>query len=537
MLSLSVLGLFGIGSLFPIATATLALLSCLALLKLPPVVARVRSRRQATLILDQAALRTEAPHALADGEFWQRLAHRAAAAHPCDDVLIAELPPFSWRLKIWPNGDLNESVIVEKRRDIRRTPFADLNGVWGASITNDFLVMKDVSAVLVPLALNGEVEGYLILIGNIAARHFTKDPERAQNLAADLARVVRGRRLARAQSGEFRGENGDAGKAATDLNRMRAALEELKLLNNLVQHAPVGLFYADSFGDVRIIAKHTMAWLSRYQVHTPRLGSDGALGPGTLPLLKLVAELARHTPGVLPQLSDITESGFELTLFPPPESDNPKSLCLKVVRLSNESDVEASGFVATLTEVQSVTASLVPGVSRIPTRGDPLVVVSLAKLVASAVQSAAMRTSGHVKLQTPRDAANVIAHKTSFRKALEEFLVEAVEQGGKGSAPVLVLSEAEGLIELKIVDLRLGAPVAALRRTLLAPSEPPPGLDAFARFALAVENSHGSLSLDTQEGWGSTLTTRLLKARPRVELLETVDIPKLASISTLRGLD
>jgi hypothetical protein len=483
-----------------------------------------RADRDAQRVLQGAGriLSLRAPGARDEGEFWRRLARTAAQAHAAETILVAELPPFSWRLKVWSNGESDESVIKERRRDIRRTPYSNLQGVPVASVVHDYLVMKNTPAVLVPLIAMNEVEGYLIMIGKSAADEFIERPQISASLADGLAEMIRQYRQARLEDEAWRGE-GPIGALAADedanvLERARAAMGELRLLRALVRDAPVGLFYADSFGDVRILGRTVTRWLPEFGIEAPA-ASDGSIDAGQLTLKQLLGGLAQKTGATPPALTEIDAGGYSLEV-PVPQSagQRVKSLSLRVVALQKGTNRDPTGFVGSLTESAILTASLIPRPSILQQTVSSLQVFPLSKLLADLVAQIAHRTEGKVALQSPRDECHVVAHRADLESALETFLVEAARHAGGKNGPVLALSEKRSRVELRILDLRLDAPRPALERTLRAPSSPPAGLDALGGLILAVENSHGEVRLASDQSWGTVLVLALIRARPRVEV-------------------
>src|SRR5688572_5998415 len=149
--------------------------------------------------------------------------------------------------------------------------------------------------------------------------------------------------------------------------------------------------------------------------------------------------------------------------------------------------------------------------------GNSLQVFSLSKFVTGLVDDMATRTQGRVQLETPRDVAHVVAHRAELQTALEQFLLDASNHAGSKSGPVLAIKERRQRVELRVMDLRLDAPEAALERTLLAPGSPPDGLEALGELVRAIQNSHGDVKLSLEDSWGVVLTASLVRARPRVE--------------------
>ncbi len=511
--------------LFPLPSCALGLLVGWFVAELPDRLAERRADRSAEELLRKASrqLQVRAPPYLDEDEFWQNLARKASQAHPADEVLVAELPPFSWRLKVWPNGELDESVIKERRRDIRRTPYANRQGVPVASVTHDYLVMKGVPTVLVPIAYRGEVEGYLMLIGQDAADYFNNDPSVAQNLADDMANLVRQRRQVLLDDEGYRhpatlpGRTTRATAAEEVLTGARTALAELHLVSSVLQAAPVALCYADPFGDVRILGRAWLEWVPRLSAELRPLGPLGTLKPGELSLRQLVGAISQQVGKAAPLLSGLDSDGFQLDV-PVSKAQNKgvKALRMRVFRLE-ENEGEVGGFMAALMELPATSDSLVPRASAAPSQGTGLTVFSLARLLQRMVSSLSSDSRSKVKLQTPREPAHVVGYRAELKEALEDFLIAAGSLAGKASGPIVSVREFDHRVQVRLLDLKLGAPAAALERTVLAPSVPPPGLASLGNLVRAVENSHGYVEVRTDDSWGLELELNFVRARPRIE--------------------
>lgn len=524
-------GAYGVLPLLPGTAMTSSVLAAWVLCVGVQRVAVARDASSAVRVLEKARhhARTLAPEALEAEEFWQRLARRASQAHPCDDVLVAELPPFAWRLRVWPNGELTESVIRERRRDIRRTPYSNDHGVAVASVVDNYLVMADVPTLLSPLALDGEVEGYLILIGRSAVDAFHQAPERTQSLSVDLADMIRSRRWVRASLEGSSSPPGarQRGEQAGILEGARAAADEVELLLALVSHAPFGLGFADAFGDVRMLGRAASEWLPKYGVTVPEANRDGMLPPGALTLHQVVEVFAARAGTTAPSPSEIGDDPYEIEVARPDDDGNAgTSLRLSVRRMLQSSERGLLGFVISIVEHNTGSDSQRPQLARLPTRGDPLSSFSLTHLLRSTVTEALAQSGVGIKLETPRSPYPVIGHRKELRAALVEFLVDAATRSGK-QGPVLVVKSRRRRTELVILDLRLGAPVSALRRALAAPSQPPEGLEVLGRLASAVLNSHGEVTLGGEDEWGSSVTVSLYRATPREEWEPPVDLHEL----------
>ena len=509
---------FGFGYLLPLPSLGVIASLFVGLTALPALVAAQRARVGASRVLGEA--QSLAAHAayLSDQDFWTRMVRRVEQTHAADGVLVAELPPFSWRLRVWPNGDLNESIIKERRRDVRRTPFVDDAGSRRAHIVDGFLVMSGTPCVFAPLEASGELEGYLILIGKPAAHAFVERPQATERLADEVALLIRNRRLERTRADAWRRPAGmlvenPAKWSENLLDQARSATEGLELLQELFRAAPVGLLYADAFGDVRLLGRELTEQLKIFGVSLPDASSAGSIPPGRLTLAKLLSDVSRLSGRAAPNFSDITPQGIslELTL----ESGQLLELLLQRLEVNGE----PSGFLATLIAIdRSADAGAAPeGIQRMPERGDPLTVFSLAELVSETVDAIARDIQVKLRFQTPRETGHVIGHRRELGDALAAFLVDVARSAPSSAGPVLTLRERGQWVELSLIDLKLGVPESAMQRTVVAPSVPPPGLEPLARFVRAIEESHGRVRVKGEESWGVKLTIGLVRARPRVQ--------------------
>ncbi len=523
VLAASFVGAWGFGGLLPGVSATTCLALAMGLSLAPEARARRSAQKQAEALL-ASSLENKTVGLVEDddAEFWSRLADRAEQAHPADSVLVAELPPFEWHLKVWPHGDVTEAIIKERRRDIRRTPYSDERGVPVTCVTRRYLVMQDWPAVLVPMIADEEVEGYLILVGPQAESAYQDAPERTRRVAADLAALARQRRLAQEQKQAKMGLGWE--HPARLVEGTRDMLEELSLMTVLFQSAPVGLLYADSFGDVRLIGSVLFSVLADLKVPLPPTKEAGVLKPGELPLSRVLEAF-----GKTKSLADIAQEDVELIT-----TDSEGHKWALVVRHLPGDEGVTSGYVAAMRSVdvqgeQGTDAELV----RFPAeRGDPLVVFSLAQLVVELLGDLKSQGELKLRLQTPRTHAMVVAHSSLLRRGLEQFLLDMSKRSVE-SAPVITLAETEGTVELSFLDVHLGVPAGAVRRALAAPSVPPPGLASLSTLTKAVEDCHGHVRVETDVDWGLTVVVELIRARPKVK----PDLDAIASKSLSEVID
>ena len=149
---------------------------------------------------------------------WSRgkIASLAEQWHPANVVLVAQLPARQWHLKFWNYGSAGEELIDERRRDIRRTPYCDEQGVPTIRVVRNYLVMKEMPVLVVPLMALGEIEGYVFLCGDRAETAHRSDPSIAARLSTELGLIMRRRRLGRASLTEL-SVDGPRAKGTGDL--------------------------------------------------------------------------------------------------------------------------------------------------------------------------------------------------------------------------------------------------------------------------------------------------------------------------------
>ncbi|MDX2055631.1 MAG: hypothetical protein SFV15_24730 [Polyangiaceae bacterium] len=532
LVSASLFGARGIGVLWPLPSLGLALLVHTATLHAPRVFAQRRARSSAEKLLAGATLGTPGTHALPDAEFFERLADRIAQSHPADAVLVAELPAFSWRLKVWPHGDLNESIIRERRRDVRRTPYVDETGARAIKVLHDYVVMAGVPMLFIPLEAAGELEGYIFLIGKNAADSYAKKPELSLRLGNDVAELIRKRRIERGRQDDWRRTAGLlVGEAGADshnlITQARTALDELQLFSSVLRSAPVGLMYADAFGDIRIAGRAVLDLLRYCELELPEAGPSGMIPVRTLPLTRLLGAVSSRLSLPAPSLSEVADKGWLVELPTLGRDGSQRALVISVKAMESE-EQGGAGFVGSVVEVQRHQVSEEgDNVQAFPERRDVLTVFSMAQVITDVVDTVARRNQGNIRLQAPRVVAQVIGHRPELSATLEQFLVEAAAREGSGTGPVVTIRERHLRVEVSLLDLRLDVPTAALKRTLTAPADPPAGLASLGALAAAVENSHGRLTLRSEEGWGTSLIISLLRAHPKISTEPGADIVPL----------
>ncbi|WP_434043340.1 MULTISPECIES: hypothetical protein [Sorangium] len=471
--------------------------------------------RAAELIQRAALFRMQGVHTLPDEEFWPRVARLAEQAHPADLVLVAELPAGNWHLRFWNDRRGGESLVAERRHDVRRPPYSSEQGVPAIRLARRFLTKQDMPAVVVPLIAFGEIEGYVFFCGPVAEATYSREPERAEHVGRELALLLRRKRLAR--TAEATGGESRAGHAPTDdlVEGARVALDDLQLFGSMLRNAPVGLLYADAFGDVRFVAPEFARWLRARDVTVPAESASSALPPGSLTLGDVLGATSAGSAAVSLSSVMASDDGIELSVSAP----EPAVLSVRPLRRESDGSSWIAGYVAALIPVKQpapVSGNVRPLAARDAT--DPLCAFQLGDVVADAVASAARATGRAVRLEPIRGATHALGHRGELAQVLEAFLTDVAGRGLPGHGPVVSVREATHGVQLSILDVGfgLGLPESALRRVLTAPGAAPAGLEPLGRLILAVEDSHGHAELKTNDGWGITLTVTLLKAHPRV---------------------
>lgn len=505
-----VLSVYVESSLFPLATMLLAFVSGIAMREVPSFLAERRMLRRANQLVERAALmRLRGIEQIEDEEFHARIAGLAEQWHPANIVLVAQLPARQWHLKFWNNGSAGEKLIDERRRDIRRTPYCDEQGVPAIRIVRNYLAVKEMPVLVVPLMALGEIEGYVFLCGDRAEKAFRSDPTVAHHMSLELAMLMRRRRLGRATAEDLPELRRRSTRARTIAAGAQTMTEEMELMGAMVREAPMGLLLADAFGHVRMIGRLFVDWLAVFGVTLPQQREDAMLAPGTLTLLTVLEKLTGSDPETAQKrLAELT-TGNGLTLHlkaPSAAGGDELTLRCRVIRKTVLSVDHVGGFVAVLSksEDRMVANNVVPLAT-----GDELSDFGLSDAVTEMVASANRTALRHIILEPTTSQARCIGKRTRLMAALKNFLTDSADQ----QAPVIVLREKTREVELVIHDLDLGVPMGAIERTMNAPRHPPAGLDSLGRLILAVEESHGSMRLADARGWGMRLVIRLHRAR------------------------
>jgi hypothetical protein len=504
-------------AILPLASLGLAWLTGAAAVIGPELVRERRSLLRANELMERAALsRVRGLDQLDDAEFHAKIASLADQCHPANVVLVAQLPARKWHLIFWNYGSAGEELIDERRRDIRRTPYCDEQGVPTIRVVRNYLVMKEMPVLVVPLMALGEIEGYVFLCGDRAETAFRSDPSVASRLSTELGLLMRRRRLGRASLNEL-GASGRRDSKGTGELASGAQLvnDEMELLDAMVRDAPVGLMLADSFGQVRMLSREFASWLGSFGVKLPALRDDALVPAGALTLASVLEHLLAATAEVASRrISELVGSKDALRLpvtTPAAQGGETLILRLRALRRTALSVDHVTGFVATLVPADTASPSSRSASGPVISiaNGEELSAFPLASVVRDAIAGVNRTLKRQVLVEPSMSPAHCIGKKAQLTAALRTFLTDSAMQ----ESPVLVLREKSRDLELIIHDLDLGVPAGALDRVMNAPHHPPAGLEALGRLILAVEESHGSMRVVSGRGWGSRLILRLHRAR------------------------
>lgn len=509
-------------SLYPLLHLWLSIGAATVVIWVPRFVASRTALVHAGDLVERAALmRSEGIHLLEDEEFWPRLGDLASQAHPADSVLVAEVPPKQWHLRFWPYRGQGENVISERRRDMRRTPYSSEEGVPGICVTHRYLVMEGVPTVVVPLIALGEVEGYVFLLGDKAKQAHLDTPEIAERMSRDFGFLIRRRRVGEASQRGFRrttqrGYWNASASAAKLVEGAEVAVGDLKMFGSLIRNAPIGLLYSDAFGHVRIVSRDVMQWLSEIGVSVPSHSADAPLSPGSLRIgtvLNALAKLGGREVSLVELAKEGASSSF---VVPAAKGAAGHRFTLRALHEESDGVSWVAGYVGALVVESRGAESSEEGqvlAFRPQTETDSLRVRSLSDCAQAAARSAMAQVGKPVRFEPARYPGYAIAYHDELRDALTDLLCELAPRDPSGRGPVVAVAENDNQVELTILDLQFGLPISALMRVLLAPSDPPAGLEVFGRFVRAVVESHGSVKL-SEDDWGLSVKAELLRARP-----------------------
>jgi hypothetical protein len=496
--------------ILPLFTLSFAFLAMVATKAIPATIVERRALRRANQLVERAALlRLRGLDQIDDAEFYARVAGLAEQWHPANIVLIAQLPAKRWHLVFWNNGSAGENLISERRRDIRRTPYCDEQGLPTIRVVRNYLAVKEMPVLVVPLVALGEIEGYVFLCGDRAEVAFRNDPTVAHRMSLELAMLMRRRRLGRATIEELDARRGST-RARAIAAGAQTVTDEMDLLGAMVREAPLGLLLADAFGHVRMVGKVFADWLTAFGLASSAAQNDALLAPGTLTLLAVIRQLTGSSEEEAQRrLAELASAPQGLTLplkAPASAGAVPLILRCRVLRKHALSVEHVAGFVAVLSEAEErvFATNVVP----LPS-ADELSAFALAAAVEEVVAAANRTARRRVMFEPTASSAQCIGKRVKLVMALRVFIIDASTH----ESPVIVLREKARELELVVHDLDLGVPMGAVERVMNAPHHPPAGLESLGRLILAVEESHGSMRVADGRGWGMRLIIRLHRAR------------------------
>src|SRR6185436_4830652 len=156
-------------------------------------------------------------------------------------------------------------------------------------VVRNYLVMKEMPVLVVPLLALGEIEGYVFLCGDRAESAHKADPSTAARLSVELGLLMRRRRLGRASLTELSVDAPLTSKGGGELaSGAQVVNDEMELLDAMVRDAPVGLMLADSFGHVRMLSREFASWLAAFGATLPALRDDALVPAGALTLANVL---------------------------------------------------------------------------------------------------------------------------------------------------------------------------------------------------------------------------------------------------------
>jgi hypothetical protein len=369
------LAFFASNALVPVASLLAGLAVTFAALSIPAALASKRAITRAAALLGKThSARGLSP--AADTAFWDRLAALAERAHPTDRALIAELPPRSYALELKNDRD---RLFIDSRRDVRKAPFKTARGAVAPHVARGLLRFVDKPAVVVPLLAFGEIQGYLILCGERAARAFSESPERAERLSRELGRLICHRRARL----EAEAQSCPGGASFRDIDRLiehaHTAHGDLQTLSALVREAPSALLYADAFGDIRLIGRAFADELATAGVHLPEQ-VGGALPPGAMSLSDLLTASGAQDPGALVSKLFDGEGGVSVGL-----ARSARLLQIRPLRRQSDGIGYIAGYIASLVAEEAAPLSVRSGPRVVVAGWEPLCSIPLPDIAARAI--------------------------------------------------------------------------------------------------------------------------------------------------------
>jgi hypothetical protein len=514
-------------SLLPVGNLALASALVLPLVGARRLRFRRRAIKKATQLMERAQHLELSTGAGPRDDFQRRVLDLAARTHPAELILLGELEPGGYELRLVPAGPNAADLVQERRRDIRRSPYVDQHGAHTPRLIFDFLVDPRQPVVIVPLVAAGEVEGYVFLCGQAARRAFEADPSRAGQLGEHLGALVRQQRLATAPPGRASDSVSSMSTSMTITGQETSyhlvvgaarALEGLEMFSTIVREVPTGVLYADAFGDVRVVSREMAAWL-------PALGLAAdpeatlSMPQGALPLTRLLMALTGRGPGdVMAVLASLPRRQGDLELpvsLPKNGLRQPYTLSLRAIREEGEGRATTTGYVGALSDARvdlERTGHWLPPPTLLAQEPTALINSPLAAVLSMSLQRLQQRTGWSPHFD-PGPPGLVVVHRPTLFDALASFLASAHAALGPRIAPCSIAVRRQQVgVELVIVGLDFDLPLSFLRSVLDNPHQAPTNFHALASLASATREGQGDAQFVPAPPRGYSLVLTLLPA-------------------------
>lgn len=245
--------------------------------------------RTGDILQQPAAVATRRPLTPEGSALWSAVKQLAADSFPAEAVLVADHDASTSTLRFHDlpgPGDM----IAEAGRDSRRPPYRDDAGIPVTRVVHGFLREREVPCVLVPLVAHGELQGYLVLVGDAAAQVHLEDPARAQVLGDELGLLVHQARL-----GSDRSTSSPAQRRPPRLAQIagnaRTIAEHAYFFSEMAHALPIAVAWADEAGRVRILNRRLAEVLATKGIALPEATAEGVLTTDALMLGDLLAQL------------------------------------------------------------------------------------------------------------------------------------------------------------------------------------------------------------------------------------------------------
>ncbi len=222
----------------------------------PPRMSDLRVDVRSRLLEVTRSVNADRAHLLTREQiFWQESLQRAyTLLEQVEHSMIAELPEGSWWIVPRAYVGMDESDIIERRRDIRREPYeTPLQMRRGVVISRQFLRDEELDVILSPLMVGDRVLGFWMLATpkGQGRQVLNGQGTRIKQLSTQLAREIAWRRLEARQA--LRAATATGGVDLL-IDESLLTLEQLSLqkqvLEQIVEGAQVGLMLVSLLGEV-----------------------------------------------------------------------------------------------------------------------------------------------------------------------------------------------------------------------------------------------------------------------------------------------